>query len=190
MKKLTESHIKELQDTITTAQLNYEIWWALKEKNNRKKYVDTMNEYPHFFRSSIHAHFIATIMALYKLYEKRKDTVNLPKLLKSIKLEGFLPANEISNFEQAIDELKPLWVKISILRNNLFGHHSDSLNNEELWQKAQLKPDQIKELIEGSKIILNGITSNWKKTQHAFNLSAEKDITNLLEDLGKFKNRL
>ncbi|OQY00267.1 MAG: hypothetical protein B6I26_08590 [Desulfobacteraceae bacterium 4572_130] len=190
MKKLSENHIRELQNTIITAQLNYEICWALREKNNRKRYVDTMNEYPNFFCTSIHAHFVATVMALYKLYEKRKDTINLPKLVRTIKAESSIPPHDIATFEKEIEELKPLWVKISILRNNLFGHYSDSIENEMIWEKADLAYNQIKELIEGSKIIFNSIYSKWKKTQHAFNLSATADITNLLEDLGKFNNRL
>jgi len=42
-------NIRELQNALTVARLNYEIWWVYKEKESRKRYVDTLNTYPLFF---------------------------------------------------------------------------------------------------------------------------------------------
>jgi hypothetical protein len=59
MEDKIKTYIKEIQNTVTIAGLNYEVWWLFKERESRKKYVNTMNNYLMFFSTSIHAHFIA-----------------------------------------------------------------------------------------------------------------------------------
>ena len=74
-------NVKELQNALTVAGLNYEIWWVYKEKESRKRFVDTLNTYPLFFQTSLHAHFVAMIVSLYRLFETRNDTINIPQLI-------------------------------------------------------------------------------------------------------------
>jgi len=50
-----EKNIKELGNVLISAGLNYEIWWVYKEKDSRKRFVDTLNDYPLFFQTSLHA---------------------------------------------------------------------------------------------------------------------------------------
>lgn len=183
MKELIEQYINELQNALTIAGLNYDIWWLYKEKENRKRFVDTLNSYPLFFQTSLHAHFLATIIALYRLYETRSDTINMHQLINLLKKEGTIPIEEIQLFESEIQEIKPLWVKVTIIRNNLFGHKSNALDNEDIWKLASVTPNEIKNLIDNSKRILNEMTNLWNKSSHAFNLSATEDTLQLLEDL-------
>src|SRR3989337_990975 len=74
-----DAQLKELQDTTTTASLNYEIWWIFRGSETRPKYVDVMNHYRLYFHAAIGAHFVAMLVALYRLYETRPDTHNIPK---------------------------------------------------------------------------------------------------------------
>ncbi|HBI48075.1 MAG TPA: hypothetical protein DDX93_05090 [Smithella sp.] len=178
-----QKNVKELQHAIIVAGLNYEIWWTYKEKESRKRYVDILNKYPLFFQTSLHAHFVAMIVSLYRLYETRKDTVNLPQLLKILKSQDSIPNQELKKIESEIKKIKPLWVKVSVLRNKMFGHRSNALNDDGIWKEAKVTPNQFKQLIDESKRILNEITSLWNRSSHAFNLSSTKDTVNLLEDL-------
>jgi hypothetical protein len=72
-----DAFIREFHDALTAAELNYEIWWVYRGHDTRPKFIDTMSRYPVFFRMSIHAHFLATIVALSRLYETRKDSYNI-----------------------------------------------------------------------------------------------------------------
>jgi hypothetical protein len=166
MKNKILQNVKELQNAITIAGLNYEIWWIYKEKKSRKRFVDTLNAYPLFFQTSLHAHFVAMIIALYRLFETRKDTVNIPQLIKFFEKEGAFPRKEIQRLESEIKQIKPLWVKVSVLRNKLFGHRSNTLDNEDIWKKASATPNEFKKLIEDSKRILNEMTSIWDRSGH------------------------
>lgn len=183
MNDIINNNIKELQDAIHVAGMNYEIWWIYKEKESRKRYVDTLNIYHHFFVMSLHAHFVAMLFSIYRLYETRKDTINLPQLMKLIKDEGSIPQQDLNLIEKDINNIKHLWKKASILRNNLFGHRSKSLDSPSVWKQAQVTPRQFKQIIDESKSILNRITYLRNRSSHAFNLSSTEDTIKLLEDL-------
>lgn len=177
--------MRELHNAIIVAQLNYEIWWTYKEKQSRKRFVDILNAYPLFFQTSLHAHFVGMIIALYRLFETRNNSVNMPQLMDLLEKEGSIPESEVNRFKNEIKTIRPLWVKVSILRNNLFGHRSNALDNNEIWKKAKVTPNEFKKLIDESKKVTNEITSLWDRSGHAFNLSATEDTVELLGDLKK-----
>lgn len=178
-----EKNVRELQRAIVTAQLSYEIWWVYKEKDSRARFTDVLNDYPLYFRMSIHAHFVAMIIALYRLYETRKDTFNLQQLIRLLKKQNKLTIEEIKNIESNINSAKLLWQKVSLLRNNIFAHQSSKFDGDEIWERANVTPNEFKELIDETKAVLNIITHLWDRRGHAFNLSATHDVVKLLEDL-------
>lgn len=185
MKERINHYIKELQNAITVAGLNYEIWWVYKEKNSRARFVDTLNAYPLFFHTSLHAHFVAMIIALYRLFETRQDAINVPRLVKTVKDQTSISETDIQEIEAEIAQIKPLWIKVSIIRNKFFGHRLDALNDEEIWKEANVTSNEFRKLIDESKKILNQLTSAWDRSTHAFNLSSKEDTIELLEDLKK-----
>src|SRR4051794_26110871 len=86
-----DRYIDELRDTVRHAWLDYEIWWVYKSADTRPEYADTMNRYTLFFHTSIHAHFVALLVALYRLYERRKDTYNIPTFINLLRANGSIP---------------------------------------------------------------------------------------------------
>lgn len=82
MAAAVDQYISDLRQTVNAAQLNFDIWWAYKSSDTRPVYIDVLNRYPQFFQTSLHAHFVALLIALYRLYEKREGTFNVPKLLR------------------------------------------------------------------------------------------------------------
>lgn len=181
MKDKIQNYINELRNTIMVASYNYEIWGVYKEKNSRKKYVDIMNEYSMFFQTSVHAHFVALLVALYRLYETRKDTVNIPELLK------LLNENEGISKNLLYREARQLCIKVSIIRNEVFAHSSNKYNVSEVFKKAKLNPNELKELIEKTKKLLNEITQKWNRNLHLFNIEATSDTISLLDDLNELR---
>jgi hypothetical protein len=178
-----EKNIEELQDAILFAKWNYEIWLVCNEKNSRKRFVDVLDDYPLYFQTSLRANFVAMIISLYRLYETREDTINIPQLLRLLKKRNNISGQEIESMESDVKSMRPLWKKVSILRNNLFGHRSNKLVDEDVWKKANVTPDQLKRLIDDSKGLLNKMTRLWDRRSHAFNLSVSYDAVRLLEDL-------
>ena len=179
-----DRYISELRHTTTVAGLNYEIWWAYTSTDTRPVYVDVMNRYALFFQTSIHAHFVALLVTLYRLYETRDDTFNIPTLLKILKAESRLEVATLEQLEVIYkDEANPLWIKVSILRNKAFGHRSVAHTTEEVFREAAVTPNELCNLMEVTKKLLNELTHAWNNSFHAFNLGSREDALRLLNDL-------
>lgn len=184
-----DNYIEELRHTVSVAGLNYEIWWVYKSEDSRPKYVKAMNQYSLFFQMSIHAHFVALLVELYRLYETRKDTYNIPSLIKKLRKQNLLDNDILKSLEDTyLNEAKPLWLKVNILRNKAFGHRSKAHTIEEVFQEAGVKPIELQNLVEVTKKLLNKLTLAWNQSSHAFNLGAHKDTLKLLDDLEKVRN--
>jgi hypothetical protein len=175
--------IKELQDAATAAGLNYEIWWVFKSSDTRPKYIDVLNGYLGYFSVAIHAHFVATLVALYRIYETRGDTHNFPTLLDRLEAGAALDASVVSSLRAQYLALKPLWVKVSILRNDVFGHRSLKLDIDAAFAKAGITGNELKDLVDRTKAMLNELTGVLRDSMHAFNLTATRDTIRMLEDL-------
>ena len=184
-----DSHIKSLQDTIKAAEHNHDIWWIYKSKDTRPKFIDLMNSYPSFFQTSLHAHFVAMVIALYRLYETRRDTISLPQLLNVLNRDHPLSDDAMNRISELMQKARPIWIKVGIIRSEVFAHLNDERNTEESFEKADIKYRQFKELIDLSKAIINIITQDYNRNTHAFNLSAEFDTKALLTDLLSFRNQ-
>ena len=180
-----ETHIHELRQAVSWATLNYEIWWVYKSEETRPRYVDTMNRYNMFFRVSIHAHFVALLMALYRIYETRRDTYNLPTCLKLLRKQEVLESAHLDELDGLYQDAKPLWVKVSFLRNEVFGHRALNLDIGDVFEKAAITPNELKTLIEKTEALMNGFSHAVDNSVHAFNTGAREDTIRLLEDLGK-----
>ena len=188
LRKQVDTCINELRHAVIVAGLNYDVWWVYKEKVSREKFVDVMNDYLEFFSISIHAHFVALLAALYYIYEKRTDTINVPKLFELLSVEGVLSETDIAESKQLYEAAKPLWVKVSILRNEQFMHRASKLDEEDgAFRKANITPDDFKRLIDITRELLNEVTDRRDSDVHAFNLSAEQDIVRLLDDLNALR---
>jgi hypothetical protein len=153
-----EVYVKCLANIITSASLYYDIWWIYREKDSRAKYVNIMNQYLDFFHTSVQSHFLAMVVEIYKLYETRKDTANFPSLVKLVLEHNLMDQNTQVELKNKIKEAKSQWKKVAILRSELFAHRSISSTYEAIYKKTAITPNQIKELIEDSKDLLNFIS--------------------------------
>lgn len=189
MNEKIEQYIQDLANTIYAAESNYEMW--LFYKDSKKHFEVNPNEYPLFFKTSIHAHFVAMIIALYRLFENRKkrDTVNFNGLIKLLKEDCSFPEKELSRFVSEIKEAKVFWKKVSILRNKLFAHKANSLNYIQIFKEANITPNQLRDLIKDSKTLLNEISSALNIDTYDNYWSVSKDAKRLLENLKRLKKK-
>ena len=123
-----------------------------------RRYVDVLNRYPVFSQTSIHAHFVALLVALYRVYETRRDTINLAQLLRLLRDSGKIDAAKLEEAKRECEDAKQLWVKVAILRNEAFGHQRNDTNIEEVFRKAGVKPLEVKELVDRTQHIVNKLS--------------------------------
>ncbi len=159
------------------ADLHQRIYWIYKNKDDRAKYVDTLNRYLGFFASSTQAHFLAIVVILYAIYEHRRDTVNMGRLHEGASAE--LKASLNADYTRA----KAIWKKVAILRNNHVGHVTDRLDIEAVFKLANITYDEIKELIELTKKLVNSFSYAEDRSSFADSLDSAKDTYRMLERL-------
>ena len=122
-------------------------------------------------------------MALYRLYETRRDTFNIPSLLKIIRDPNVFPASVFEEVDKIYARARPLWVKVSVLRNEAFGHRILDLSVEDVFGKANVTRDELKELIDLTKQLMNTLSLAHDDSTHAFNLDATRDTLRMLDVL-------
>lgn len=176
-------HIGALRNAVDAASVNFDIWWVYKSKDYRPQYVDTMNRYLGFFDTSIHAHFVAMLVALYLLYETRNDTFNVRRLLNVAESDSSFPRKELNESKVLAQAAKPIWIKVGRLRNEAFAHRTDGLSIPAIFKDVGITSNDLKGLIELSKKLLNTISLAFDGTEYAFNLSGSAPTLRLLEDL-------
>ena len=148
-----------------------------------------MNVYAGFFITSINAHFVGLLIPLYRLFENKADTYNIPRLLADLRHGALLPTFAFVEIDNLNKQALPLWEKVKVLRNRAFGHRSRSHTTAALFKEADMSPDNLKALIDTSKKILNIISQAWQNDTHEFNADASKDTIKLLNDLKEFNAR-
>jgi len=181
------NYVDDLRHTVALAGMNFDVWWTYKQRRDRARFVDVLNDYPLFFQTSLHAHFVAMIDALYRLYETRTDTFNFPQLLRRIEKEKAIKARPLAAIRSRLRAAKSAWVKVSVLRNNAFGHRANNQSVTDVFGVAKITPNELRGLIRRSKEIVNAISVELDGSTHAFNLGAQRDTRRVLTNLKRFR---
>jgi hypothetical protein len=185
-------YIDRLRNTLIVVDLNFEVWWTYKNEDTRSRFINVMNQYSIFFQTSIHAHFVATVVGLYRLYETRSDAVSIPRVLHRLRAEKVVPEGALQSLSARSKQAKTIWVRVAILRNEVFGHLAIDTTIEEAFRKAALTPNDLAELIIQTKALLNDLTRILERSCHAFNLNREsgEDVVRMLTDLSAYHKRV
>ncbi len=143
--------LREAARQIIFASIDYRIWRIYSEPADREKYLPVIQKYSSFFSASRWAHFRATIITLYGLYERRPDSISLSCLVKDTP-DGKLRRE----LEPMLDQALEIWPKIAILRNKV-AHLCDT-DTDAAFRRAELSPNELERLIELSKALLNKLS--------------------------------
>lgn len=180
------SYVEELRHTIQVAAMNFDVWWAYKQRRQRARFVDVLNTYPLFFQTSIHAHFVALVLALYRTYETRSDTFNVSELMRRLENDRTIPPKTLAPIRRRVSGAKKLWVKVSVLRNKAFAHRASASSVGDVFRQAQVKPNDLRRLLRRTQRLLNRISYALDRSSYAFNLRAAADTKRMLTDLKAF----
>jgi hypothetical protein len=179
-------NLNELKEAVDVASRNFDIWWVYRAKGSHEEYVDVLNRYPVFFETAIHAHLVAVFIALYRVFETRRDTVNVSGVLAL--LERHLSGQERPQMDDLIERAKPLWVKVAMVRSEVFAHRSKTSTVEKSFEEAKLSPNELRKLIELCKKIVNYLSHSFDGSSFAFP-DVEGDARRLLDVLNEYKPR-
>ncbi len=171
--------IRELVNSIMAADCQFKIWWIFWNSEDRAEYAEAMDETVLYFRAAISAHFLAAIVALYGLYETHRDTFNIPDAIKQA------PQIVQTAVQSKRHAANLLWIKISIIRNECLAHVSSNFSTFDVFKKAGLCPNDLKQLIDLSRDIVNEIAYAHDRSSPAIAIDPSDEVRSILDQLKK-----
>jgi hypothetical protein len=182
MKKTGIEIRQSLHTTLTQAEIDYDMWLAMRNARNDPDIVLMLNRrYGRFYMSAENAFFNSLVTILYAVFESRKDTVSFWSLRKT------LPSNADPLILKDIDErflsIKLIWRRISIIRNEVVGHQTLSRDREESNDAAGLRLKDLQSMVLLCQELLILIAHQFHGTDVKFNLKGTESFEKLVTDL-------
>jgi len=178
-----DERLERAAQLIVRSRIFLDIWFYFESKDTRPAIIDTMNRFSEFFRFDPHAHFVAFIVHIAALFEKRRDTINLPDLARELKQSNLISAQAAADIRALLCQADQLAPKVTILRSNLFAHRSATLSYDGAFKKAAITPGQMRDLTEIALKIVNQLLSARGLGDHSFNTLARDDAEAMLKAL-------
>jgi AbiU2 len=161
-----------------------DIWLYFESKDTRPAIIDTLNCFSEFFRIDIHAHFVAFIVHIAALFDKRKDSINLPDLATELKQSNLISAQAAAaDVDALLSQADKVAPKVHILRSNLFAHRSATLPYDGAFKKAAITPGEMRDLTEIALKIVNHLLLARGLRDHFFNELPRQDAEAILKTL-------
>jgi hypothetical protein len=164
---------------LMVAHVSHDIWWLYIGADTRPHYVEAMERYYNFFRYDQEAHFRALIVGVYTLFDKRRDTITLASLAEDARGAGF----DVSAIEAKLNQLSGRVRKIEIMRHKLFAHRDHSMAYNDVFKAAQLRPDDLKDVLRESLVIVNDLAALVGAKVTSLNTEVSGDTKAMLEHL-------
>ena len=80
-----DERLEEAARLVVRSRIFLDIWFYFESKDTRPAIIDTMDRFSDYFQFDSHAHFVAFIVHIAALFEKRNNTINLPDLAREFK---------------------------------------------------------------------------------------------------------
>ena len=185
-----DDRLEIIGNLVVRARIFFEIWWFYEGAETRPQILETMNEYPEFFRYDSHAHFTSYVIHMAALYEKRQDTINLPSLTTELhSVDPNYVENHVTPLFLLTDSVAK---KIFILRSSLFAHRSRSLTYATAFDTASVSADEMRDFTATSLQIVNHLRFIKHLPEKIFTPLPQSHIAKILKALHQLShnNRL
>jgi hypothetical protein len=162
----------------------FDVWSCLEHAREQPATHEVMDaHFSEFFVFTLHAHFVAFVVHMAALFEKRQDTINLRRLINEMKTTAMLPSKAAAEIDALLAEAEPLATKVSTLRNNLFAHRSAFLSYAEIFEMADVTEDELRGVTEIALKIANQLLEAKGHPDQSFNPAPLEQAEALLRAL-------
>lgn len=171
----------ELFARIDQAQVHHDLLIALRDCTEVPGNLIKLNRNIRFFAGVEAALFNSAVVLLYTLYETRQDTINFYRLIDA--LEGKASNTEMETYRERVRAVKPLWLRVGVLRNEMVGHQSMTLYSDPDKAKARMGVSEVDALLSEAKALLSEISRKHFHTGISFMEGTRKAVDVLLSRL-------
>jgi AbiU2 len=136
-----DERLERAAQIVIRCRIFYDIWIYFEGQNTHPAIDD--ERFSEFFRFDPHAHFVAFVVHIAALFEKRKDTINFRRLVKEMEQAGLISVQNAAEVDALLTRAQPFASKVTILRSNLFAHRSATLSYADAFKKAAVTAKQL-----------------------------------------------
>ena len=126
------------------ASVHYDLWWITASTAGRKQYSAIEVHWEHL-RFLQHGQLVSCVGEVHALLDNDRRTISLPVLTDELRRKHGL---HVVSAEEKLADIRPLFTKIRLLRNNVFAHRTARKSYDDMFTDAQLKPEQIQAMIQ------------------------------------------
>jgi hypothetical protein len=179
-----DQRLERIGQHILRARLFFDLWFYFEGPDTRPKIFNIMDEYSEFFRFASHAYFLAYVIYIAGVFDKRRGTISLCSLVPEVKKTGHLKDQKAATVDALLIEAKPLAGKVSILRHEAFAHRSGSVMYDDVFRKAEITPYQLRHLTDIALKIANALLSARGLRDHVFTDLPQEHAGAMMHALG------
>jgi AbiU2 len=143
-----DQRLERLGQHIVRARLFLDLWFYFEGPDTRPRIFEIMEEFNEFFRFMPHAYFVAYVIYIAGVFDKRRGTISLWSLVPEVKKEGRIDSQNAATLDALLVEAKALADKVAILRHEAFAHRSESITYDDVFKKAGITPNQLRDLTD------------------------------------------
>jgi hypothetical protein len=178
-----DSRLERAAQLVVRARIFYELWFYFEEAKSRPPTLDVTERFGEFFRFEPHAHFVAFVVHIAGVFERRHRSINLQGLVQELKAAELIPAQTVTEVDALLEKAAPLVSKVTFLRSNLFAHRNASVSYAAAFEKAQVTAHQLRDLTEIALEIANRLLLARGLPDHFFNYMPRQEAEAILEAL-------
>ncbi len=177
-----EQRLETLTQIIIRARIYYDFWWFLEGEELLPQIIDTLNDFPDFFRFSRHSYFVCLTVNTAVVWDKRKDNISLEQIASDVLDCQRYPAHKeiVSNIEKLKAEAKGL----AIIRHGAIAHRSSTETYTEVFERAGLIPNKIPTMLSAWLDIANKLRAELNLGPAAFQDMPLEHLQALIHVLG------
>jgi hypothetical protein len=176
--------VERAAQLVLRSRIFFDIWFYFEGNDTRPAILDTMQEYSEFFRFAPHAHFVAFVVSIAAIFDKRRDTINLRLLAREMARGKLLSTQTQIDVDALFSQAEPLVSKVAILRHNAFAHRSATISFDDAFKKAAVTAFQMRDLTEIALQIVNQLGQAQGHSVRFFNELPREDAAAMLKALG------
>lgn len=178
---LTAVEIKQaLWMRINRAQTCHDLFKDIDRAANGS--LTKFNRHLRFFRTCESALHDATIVAIYSLYETPEGRASFRQLVNAIPSEKMTKALR-DEFIMRIEQAKPSWKKVAMVRNEVVGHQTILRSYDEVRERANLTFACVEDILAHSRKLLFDIAHHCMDTHLDFMTDTEGSADRLFDQL-------
>jgi hypothetical protein len=178
-----DERLNRATQLVIASRVYWDLWFYYDGADTPHSIVMTMQGFNEYFRFTPHAFLVAFIVYTAALFERRKDTMNLPTLAKEMKVAKLIPAKDVVEVDALLDQAAQPASKVAIIRNNLFAHRSATLSWEAAFKKAAISPYKLRDLTDVGLKIANRLLQVRGLPEQFFNTRPLEDAEAMLTAL-------